>query len=183
MPNSSVGSFGYFVCSKCSASTILRYRPRAPSVNTAKGYVHILCLNTNGTIFTPWISNMSLCTYLLYFALSDAILKRVLKGVMGMQRTELSRHLPKFTRGDPVLTLICEYEVSTFDSGTGIVPKLWPSSNDIQLGSHYSGTFLSLPMLLFSNVFFSPVELSNFEASIQKGEGKGPRAQHVTNFN
>ena len=71
-----------------------------------------------------------------------------------MQRTELSRHLPKFTHGDPVLTLICEYEVSTFDSGTGIVPKLWPSSNDIQLGSHYSGTFLSLPMLLFCNVFF-----------------------------
>ena len=103
-----------------------------------------------------------------------------------MQRTELSRHLPKFTRGDPVLTLICEYEVSTFVSGTGIVPKLWPSSNDIQLGSHNSGTFLSLPilMLLFCNVFFFfPVELSNFEASIQKGEGKGPRAQHVTNFN
>lgn len=71
-----------------------------------------------------------------------------------MQRTELSRQLPKFTHGDPVLTLICEYEVSTFDSGTGIVPKLWPSSNDNQLGSHYSGTFLSLPMLLFCNVFF-----------------------------
>ena len=87
-----------------------------------------------------------------------------------MQRTELSRHLPKFTHGDPVLTLICEYEVSTFDSGTGIVPKLWPSSNDIQLGSHYSGTFLSLPMLLFCNVFFfSPGGIVQFRGQHSKG--------------
>ena len=59
------------------------------------------------------------------------------EGVMGMQRTELSRHLRKAcTHRDPVLTLIYEYKVSTLDTGTGIVPEFWPSSNDIQLGSH-----------------------------------------------
>ena len=56
---------------------------------------------------------------------------------MGMYRTELSRHLRKAcTHKDPVLTLIYEYKVSTLDTGTGIVPEFWPSSNDIQLGSH-----------------------------------------------
>lgn len=69
---------------------------------------------------------------------------------MGMQRTELSRHLRKAcTHRNPVLTLIYEYKVSTLDTGTGIRPNSGLQAMTSNLGhTNLELSFLSIVVVL-----------------------------------
>lgn len=57
---------------------------------TLNAWANILVQDESGVVFTPWVPDMSLCTYFLHFALSDAILK------LELSRELESSELPRY---------------------------------------------------------------------------------------